>query len=138
MSKTVATVAAPSGTINIREGFTSITGDDLGTKKRVFNALATAAKLDDNLGKSIFLVDVLVQPRDSEPDEKTGEIDSYLSITMLDADGTAYNAGSKGLANSMENLLAVYGHPSTWAEPLEVQASGRRNDKGTYFVLEVM
>ena len=138
MSKTVATLNAPAAPINIRDGFTSITGDDMESKKRVFNAIATAEKLADNLEKQINAIDILVQPRTTEADEKTGEMDDYLSITILDADGTAYTAGSKGLANSIENVLAIFGHPASWDEPLAMKAVERKAAKGKYFAIELL
>lgn len=127
----------PRRTVSIIEGYSSIRGNDKEAKKRVFNAVAAAEKVDDNLGKEINLVDILAQPR-QKINEQTGNLDDFTSITLLDADGSAFNAGSKGLSNSIQTLVDVYGEPHTWEEPLKITIGSRKNARGTYFYVNVV
>lgn len=122
-----------SGSVNLVDGYSSITGDDLDARKRVYTAISAAKSLSDVLGKTINLKDVIVQPVTSE-NEETGEVDEYLRTTLIDADGTAYAAGSTGVASSLRNLFGVFGEPSTWAEPLAIKIVEKKGRKGFKFM----
>lgn len=133
----VIEAAGPSGAVDIRNGYTSIVGNDIETKKRVFKAVSSAVKLGENLNTTLAVVDILVQPVSGE-NEDTGVVEEYHRITLLTKDGKAYVAGSKGLYNSVQNILDIFRAPSTWTEPLEVVAVERKAPRGKYFALELV
>lgn len=138
MSNAVAVnTPAASTVINIVNGYTSITGTDMASRKRVFAAVASAVKIDDNLDKPIALVDILVQPVSGE-NEETGEVEDYHRITLIDSKGVAYTAGSKGLFNSVDTLLSIFGAPASWTEPLTIKVVARKAPRGKYFAIELV
>lgn len=132
MANTAIAKNAPAQHVSIVEGYSSITGTDMEARKAVYKAVSAAVPLGDNLGKTIHLKDVIVQPVTSE-NEDTGEVEDYLRSTLIDADGTAYSAGSSGVASSLRNLFDVFGEPSTWAEPLAVKVVEKKGRKGFKF-----
>ena len=129
---------ANTATASLVNGYSSIQGDDLAARKAVYNAVSAANQLADNLGKTILLKDVIVQPVTSE-NEQTGEIEEYLRTTLIAADGTAYSAGSGGVASSLKNLFDVLGEPSSWTEPLPIKVVEKKGRKGfKFFTIELV
>jgi len=131
MSKDIATIS--NGTTQLVNGYSSITGDDLAARKAIYKAVSAAVPLSDHLGKTIQLKDVIVQPVQSE-NEQTGEVEDYLRTTLIDADGTAYSAGSSGVASSLRNMFDVLGEPGTWPEPLPIKVVEKKGRKGFKFM----
>jgi len=118
--------------VDISKGYSSIKGNDLETRKKVYTAVTNAASLGDNLGKTIQLVDIIVQPVESV-NEGTGMLEQYSRTTFIDAEGNAYAAGSDGVLTATRTLLAVMGQPSTWAAPLPVKVVEKKGNKGFKF-----
>lgn len=119
--------------VDLKNGFSSITGSDMDARKRLYKAIAEAEQLSDHLGSTINLADVVVMPVSSENDE-TGEIEEYERTTLIDADGSAYAAGSSGVVTSLNNLFGVFGQPQTWAEPLAIRVVEKKGRKGFKFM----
>lgn len=122
-----------AGSVSLVDGYSSITGTDIEARKKVYTAISAAQQLSDHLGKTINLKDVIVQPVTSE-NEETGEVDEYLRTTLIDADGTAYAAGSSGVASSLKNLFGVFGEPEIWTEPLAIKVVEKKGRKGFKFM----
>ena len=122
-----------AGSVSLVDGYSSISGTDIEARKKVYTAISAAQQLSDHLGKTINLKDVIVQPVTSE-NEDTGEVDEYLRTTLIDADGTAYAAGSSGVASSLKNLFGVFGEPGTWTEPLAIKVVEKKGRKGFKFM----
>ena len=118
--------------INLKDGYSSIQGNDLDARKKLYTAIAAAEQLSDNLGKTINLKDVVVLPVTSE-NEETGEIEEYERTTLIDADGKAYAAGSSGVVSSLKNLFGVFGEPNTWEKPLPIKGVEKKGRKGFKF-----
>lgn len=133
----VATIN-PNAPINIRGGFSSIVEATEENKVRIFNALANSEKLDDHLNESIMLKDILSQTGEM-PNRVSGEMEEVTFITLLDADDSkpALRAGSKGLLNSIQDLVNVFGHPATWDSPREVHAVSVASAKGKFFQIKL-
>lgn len=123
MSKEIA-VATPGDTqgvsIDLTRGYTSITGTDLNTKKRVYSAVTSAESLKDHLGETITVVDVLAQP--IEDVKQDGTVEEFTRITLLTADGKAYSASSTGVLNSLDTAFKIFGPPSQWGDGLDFVA----------------
>lgn len=139
MGTELATRAANTP-VNIIDGYSSIVGDDFETRKRVLTAVTNAEQLSEHVGETILIKDILVQPVQSE-NEKTGEVEDYLRTTLIAEDGTAYAAGSSGLAMSVRNILGIMGEPSTWPEPLAAKVVEKPSSKGKgwkFFTLELV
>lgn len=127
-----------TGTTTLIDGYTSITGDDVETRKRVFKAVSDAVPLKQALGKTLTIVDVIVQPTSSE-NEQTGEVEEYLRTTLIDDKGVAHSAGSVGIATALKNIFDIVGEPGSEAWPLKVKPVSRTGRKGfDYLTLELV
>lgn len=122
-STEIATVQQTRFTDVLADGYSSIKGNDREARRRIFAAIANAEDLSNHIDEPIRVVDIIVEPARTEDkiDETTGEVtefgEEYLRTTLIDDEGIAYTAGSKGLANSVRNVLRILGEPSTWTEP---------------------
>lgn len=135
----VATVDAPS-TVAVRtpRAYSSVTGTDVDARKLVYNAVNNAEQVSDHLGEEFLLSNIIQQPTESL-NEETGAVEEYTRTTLITPDGQAFSAGSDGIAGSVDNLLAAFGEPSTWAEPLRVKVIERKSrNKRTFFSIEVV
>jgi len=110
--------------------YSTIVGDKFEDRVATIEAMTNSLPIKENINKTINLVNVIVQ---SVPmaDQVTGEIKDQPRIILLDADGTAYHAISGGLWRSVQNILGILPHPSTWPAPLPlhiVSVKGRQGD----------
>ena len=110
--------------------FSTITGTSFEDRVATIEAMTNSEPIKQNLDKTINLVNVIVQ---SVPmvDQTTGEIQDQPRIVLLDANGSAYHAISGGLWRSVQNILGILPHPSTWPAPLPmhiVSVKGRQGD----------
>ena len=135
----VATVEQSSSVaVRTPRTYSSVTGTDIEARKTVYNAVNNAEQISDHLGEEFHLVHIIQQPTESL-NEETGVVEEYTRTTLITADGTAYSAGSDGIAGSVDNLLAAFGEPSEWAEPLRVKVIERKSrNKRTFFSIEAL
>ena len=135
----VATVEQSSSVaVRTPRTYSSVTGTDVEARKTVYNAVNNAEQISDHLGEEFHLVHIIQQPTESL-NENTGEVEEYTRTTLITADGTAFSAGSDGIAGSVDNLLAAFGEPSEWAEPLRVKVIERKSrNKRTFFSIEAL
>jgi hypothetical protein len=96
------------------------------------NDLATEAGKD---GFAVRVVDIVLQEVDIA-NENTGELESGIRTTLVAEDGEAYYATSKGIAQSLKQVLhpSMFGTPDTWEEPLEVRAVREKGRNGFFFL----
>lgn len=118
--------------------YSSVTGTDVEARKLVYNAVNNAEQVSDHLGEEFLLSNIIQQPTESL-NETTGVVEEYTRTTLISPDGTALSAGSDGIAGSVDNLIAAFGEPSTWGEPLKVKVIERKSkNKRTFFSIEVL
>ena len=118
--------------------YSSVTGTDVNARKLVYNAVNNAEQVSDHLGEEFLLSNIIQQPTESL-NEVTGEVDVYTRTTLIGPDGKAFSAGSDGIAGSVDNLIAAFGEPSEWAEPLRVKVVERKSrNKRSFFSIEVV
>lgn len=118
--------------------YSSVTGTDVEARKLVYNAVNNAGLINEHLGEEFLLSNIIQQPTESL-NEETGVVEEYTRTTLISPDGTALSAGSDGIAGSVDNLLAAFGEPSEWAEPLKVKVVERKSkNKRTFFSIEVL
>jgi hypothetical protein len=111
--------------------YSSIKGTDFVAKKSVASALTNSVAVDDNLGRTISLVNVIVRPVDLV-NRKSGEVETAPRVILIDKDGIAYHATSIGLLNSIQSIFAVLGEPATWPEPLDIKIKLQKSNNGPY------
>lgn len=101
--------------------FSTVQAITFADKLSIIKAMTNAENLRDNLNKSIALVNWTAQDV-ALTDEKSGEVTDATRLVLMTADGKAYACVSDGIAKSLQVILAVAGHPSTWNEPIKVKA----------------
>lgn len=109
-------------------------------KKTVYTAINSAESLRELVGKTVHVVDFIVQEVEVVSDETDETISVPRSVIVLD-DGSVYAATSNGVFNSIRNILAIFGSPRTWGAPLTVKVdekSTRRNTMFRYLTLSVV
>jgi hypothetical protein len=114
--------------------FSTMTGDDFDTKLALLDAVTNSAAIADNLGKTIRLVNVVVQTVEM-PDEQTGELQELPRTILIAEDGTAYHAISMGIFRAVETVLGVVGQPSTWPSPLNIQVTREGKAPRAYYTI---
>jgi hypothetical protein len=115
----------------------TIRGTDHASKLGTIDALTNAVPLADNLGKTINLVNVVIQSVEM-PDERTGVIAPVPRVTLIDADGSAYHAMSAVVYTDLKNFFGILGMPHTWPAPLPVAASKAKAKTGQYMTLSLV
>lgn len=128
--------AAIQGLNNGGAFYSSISGDDFAAKLALASALTTSENISDNLGKTINLVNIVIQPVELVNDT-TGEVETAPRVVLIDQDGTAYSGTSIGLLTSVRNTLAALGQPASWPQPVPVQVIEKKgNGKYKFFSLQ--
>lgn len=122
--------AVAVGSITEAAGFyTSLKVANRADQMNLLKAINNSVPLVDKAGEKIAIVDVVMQEVEIA-DEKTGELQDAIRITLIDKDGTAYNATSKGIAQSLKQTFGVLGTPDQWDEPLVVTVAEERGRNG--------
>jgi hypothetical protein len=116
--------------------FSTITGTDFKSKVAVVNAIQNASPVADNLGKTIALANVVVQPVEMT-NERTGELQTVPRVTLIDGAGKAYHCISDVVYKDLKTIFGVIGHPSTWPAPLDVVVNKEKGKVGSYFTLNL-
>ena len=117
-------------TVQVNEG-------DIETAKIVYNALNNPThKLADFIGEVIEVKDVLVKAVDIA-DEATGELSRAPQIVLIAADGTSYFAMSKGVYNSINNAVMVFGSP-TWEPAIPFKVVQEKVGRGRMLKLDMV
>ena len=123
-------------------------------KISIYNALNNPDEnVADNINMKIELVDVLLEQIEMVNDEddgievvsETGEIVEEESETtvavrtvLIDKDGKAYQAVSKGVYNSIKQIINIFGEPSTWEDPLTVEVKQVKVKRGSMLTLNIL
>lgn len=109
-------------------------------KKTVYTAVNSAESLRDLAGKTVNVVDFIVQEVEVVSDETDEAVSVPRSVIVLE-DGSVYAATSNGVFNSIRNILSIFGSPRTWSGPLSVKVeekATRRNTMFRYLTLSVV
>lgn len=101
-------------------------------KLHFLNVVSNSTPLQEKVGESINIKDVIISTAQFTDDD-TAEITEGLRTTIIDSDGNAYHASSKGIALALRTAFNVLGEPQTWEEPLEAKV--KQVTKGKFRVL---
>jgi hypothetical protein len=115
--------------------YTSLQLNTRAEKMAMLKAVNNSLPLLDKVGEEIAVVDVVLQAV-SFPNDETGLIEDTVRTTLIDADGNAYHAASKGIAISLQQAFKVLGDPMTWEEPLVVTVEQGNRGKFRYLTLK--
>ena len=107
---------------NVSNVISTLTGNDMDTRRRVFRAVTAAEPLSSQVGKVIQVEHIVQQEVISSPetDPVTGEItqDRYIRTILVGPEGQpSYVAASKGIENSVKSIIDILGNPARWDAP---------------------
>lgn len=116
--------------------FCSMHADSIDDRIKVFNAINSSLALDDFVGKTLHVKDLVIQPVELT-NERTGEIEQSKRVVLIDVDGKAYATVSKGVASAIRNIFAIIG-VAPWDKPLKLKPVKRQGNHGfKYTTLEI-
>lgn len=115
--------------------YTSLRLDTRAQKMSMLQAVNNSVPLQDKVSEDIAVVDVILQAV-SFVNEETGLVENTVRTTLIDADGNAFHAASKGIAIALKTAFKVLGTPDTWEEPLVVTVEEGRRGKFRYLTLK--
>lgn len=106
-------------------------------KKKLFNAITSADnKMSDFINKTIDITGILfTMGQVTDDDGVTRDIERAI---VFDKDGVTYHTMSTGLLNSLHSLVAVFGEPDKWTEPITVTVVRKEIKNGQTFLLEIV
>lgn len=113
--------------------FTTVTGETLDDRVKVFNAINSSTPLADVLGDKLSIVDIVVQKVEVANTE-TCEVEEAPRVILITKDGKALSATSKGMLSAIKNIISFLGAPSTWEKPLTFVATEKRGRNGYRFM----
>lgn len=111
--------------------YSSIKGGDFAARKKVAAALTSSSPIDEHLGETLDVVNVIVMP--VELANAQGEVNTAPRVILIDANGTAYHATSVGLLSAVRNLFATLGEPAEWPEAVQVKVVQQKGRNGFKF-----
>lgn len=117
-------------------GYSSLKTNTVKEKALFYNVMSNPEhKVGDYINKTIRVKDVYVEAIDIV-DENTGEATTVPRIVLVDTEGAAYQAVSKGIFNSLSRLIRTFGEP-TWEDGLPVVVRQLKLGKNQMYSLEV-
>lgn len=139
MAETTNALATVSATAeNVGHTVCSIT--PTGNRKedaRIFSALNNPEyRIANFINKKIAVTDVLVEIRELL-NEESGEIETAPRVVLIDEDGKAYQAVSKGIFNAVKNAYQVFG-AAPWEPALEIEIKQVAVGKGSMLTFDVV
>lgn len=139
MAETTNALATVSATAeNVGQTVCSIS--PTGNRKedaRIFSALNNPEyRIASFINKKIAVTNVLVEIRELL-NEESGEIETAPRVVLIDADGKAYQAVSKGIFNAVKNAYQVFG-PAPWEPALEIEVKQVAVGKGSMLTFDVV
>lgn len=135
MSTEVANTSS-NALANITEAqgfYTSLSLNTRADKMKMLKAINNSVPLLEKVGGEIKIVDVVLQTVEIA-NESTGEIEGAVRITLIDEDGNAFHATSKGIAQILRQTFNLFGDPTTWDEPLVANVIEKRGRNGFRFL----
>lgn len=104
---------------------------------QIFSALNNPEfRLANFINKRIKVKNVLVEIRDLL-NEESGEIETAPRVVLIDEDGKAYQAVSKGIFNAVKNAYSVFGQ-APWEPVLEIEVKQVAVGRGSMLTFDVV
>lgn len=100
-------------------GYCTMVAEDRKAKARLFNACSSPKKLSDCINIPIEMIHFFVEIIQCA-NKESGELVNVPRVVIIDKKGQGYQAVSVGIYNAVKRIVAMFGHPSTWTEPVTV------------------
>lgn len=96
----------------------SFTPETASEKMALYNALsAKSTNISELMGKTFRVLNVVFQGREFT-NEETKELEKNLKVIII-TDNGIYHSYSRGIINSVQSILEMFGLPGQWEQPLE-------------------
>lgn len=111
--------------------WSSITADTQEERLQIYDAVSNSMPLDDMVGKTITISDVILQPTEVA-DNATGELENRTRIVLITPEGDAYGCMSTGVETSIKNLFGIVGTPP-WEPAITMEVAKKQGRNGYKF-----
>ena len=101
------------------KGYCTMVAEDKKAKARLYNACSSPKKLSDCINIPIEMIHFFVEIIQCA-NKESGELVNVPRVVIIDKKGQGYQAVSVGIYNAVKRIVAMFGHPSTWSEPVTV------------------
>lgn len=118
--------------------YSTVTGDDMASRLKVYNAVNSAEQISDEIEKAggpitVTVADIVVQEVEVT-NQTTGAIESAPRVILIDDKGKAHAATSKGMLTAVKNIVGILGIPATWGQAVKFKVSEKRGRNGYRFL----
>ena len=104
----------------------------------LYNAMNNpTSSISDHINEKLFIENVILEEIQLT-DNETGEITTAIRTVLIDPKDNSYQAVSKGVFNSIKQIISIFGEPITWVEPLEVEVKQVKVEKGSMLTLNLV
>lgn len=138
MANDVATqnAGAQLAAVTQQDGFyTSLQLSTQKDKLAMLKIISSSQPMVDHVGETFAIKNVIITTAEFTDDE-TGEFTTGLRTTIIDEDGNAFHAASRGIALALRTVFGILGEPSEWDEPYKVVIREGRKGKYRYLTLD--
>ena len=101
------------------KGYCTMTAENKQAKATLYNAVSNPAKISDHINKEIKMIHFYVEIIQCA-NESTGGVVNVPRVVLIDETGKGYQAVSVGVYNAVKRIVAMFGNPATWDEPVTV------------------
>lgn len=115
--------------------YSTIKGASLEDKKTIYQAVNGSDSVSELVGSTVGLKHIIVQ--EVEVSSEDGEVITVPRTTLVLDNGKVYSATSKGLLNSIRNIISIFGDPNEWEQPLTVKVVEKGSKMRRFYSLEI-
>lgn len=114
--------------VNEQGFYTTIDISTMEGKKALYSATNASQLLRDFMETTLEITNITFAP--SEISDEDGNPITTLGVFLTDENGNTYSSTSTGVLKSAMRILAQFGEPSEWDEPLSVVCKETNTSKG--------
>lgn len=114
--------------VNEQGFYTTLDIATLEGKKKLYSATNASVLLRDYMETPLPITAITFSP--SEISDEDGNPITTLGVYLTDENGQTYSSTSTGVLKSAMRILAQFGEPDTWGEPLNVVCKETNTAKG--------
>ena len=106
---------------------------------QVYNAVNNPDfRIADYINKTIAVKHVLIETVELESKDNPFEKDLVPRTVLIDDKGKSYVAVSFGIFNSMKRVVQMFGEPSTWDKPLNIEIKQIKKGENSILTLNIV
>lgn len=114
--------------------FSTLKSDNIEDKIKLYNSLQKCdIRINDIVGQEIEFSDIFIEEKPThEIDEATGEVKAEnrkFRTILFGTDGSTYVSSAYGVYNSLKNIIAIFGFPTS-ENPIKVKVAKRPTQSG--------